>query len=44
MPLHRLARTTMGVPDVAATSAYYADFGLTDLGDGRFATTDGGEQ
>ncbi|MFJ8669935.1 VOC family protein [Streptomyces sp. NPDC093600] len=44
MPLHRLARITMGVPDVDATSAYYADFGLTPLGDGRFASTDGGEQ
>jgi catechol 2,3-dioxygenase-like lactoylglutathione lyase family enzyme len=44
MPLHRLSRITMGVPDVAATSAYYADFGLTHLGDGRFTTVDGGEQ
>ncbi|MET9827968.1 VOC family protein [Streptomyces sp. NPDC006385] len=44
MALHRLARITMGVPDVAATAAYYTDFGLTALGDGRFASTDGGEQ
>ncbi|MGW8951923.1 VOC family protein [Streptomyces sp. NPDC055709] len=44
MALHRVAHITIGVPDVAATSAYYADFGLTDLGDSRFATVDGGEQ
>ncbi|MEU2131735.1 VOC family protein [Streptomyces sp. NPDC018352] len=44
MALHRLAHITMGVPDVEATAAYYADFGLTNLGRGRFATTDGGEQ
>ncbi|MFF6984463.1 VOC family protein [Streptomyces sp. NPDC008343] len=44
MPLHRIARITMGVPDVDATAAYYADFGLTAVGEGRFATTDGGEQ
>lgn len=44
MPLHRLARITMGVPDVAATHDYYADFGLTALGRGRFASADGGEQ
>lgn len=44
MALHRLARITMGVPDVDATHAYYADFGLTALSHGRFASTDGGEQ
>ncbi|MEU6083625.1 VOC family protein [Streptomyces sp. NPDC047108] len=44
MPLHRLARITMGVPDVDATHAYYADFGLTALGPGRFSSADGGEQ
>ncbi|WP_030980315.1 VOC family protein [Streptomyces sp. NRRL S-1824] len=44
MALHRVAHITIGVPNVADTSAYYADFGLTDLGDGRFATADGGEQ
>ena len=44
MALHRLAHITMGVPDVEVTAAYYADFGLTRLGRGRFATTDGGEQ
>jgi catechol 2,3-dioxygenase-like lactoylglutathione lyase family enzyme len=44
MALHGLARVTMGVPDVDATHAYYADFGLTPLERGRFASTDGGEQ
>jgi catechol 2,3-dioxygenase-like lactoylglutathione lyase family enzyme len=44
MALHGLARFTMGVPDVDATCAYYADFGLAPLGDGRFATADAGEQ
>jgi catechol-2,3-dioxygenase len=44
MPLHRLTHVTIGVPNVAETSQYYADFGLTPLGDGRFASADGGEQ
>jgi catechol-2,3-dioxygenase len=44
MALHRLTSITIGVPDVAATAAYYAEFGLTRAGDGRFATVDGGEQ
>lgn len=44
MPLHRLTRLVLGVPDVAAAEAYYTEFGLTPLGDGRFATVDGGEQ
>ncbi|MFF8512846.1 VOC family protein [Streptomyces sp. NPDC015492] len=44
MGLHRLAHLTIGVPQVDATVAYYTDFGLTALGDGRFATADGGEQ
>ncbi|KXF52227.1 MULTISPECIES: VOC family protein [unclassified Rhodococcus (in: high G+C Gram-positive bacteria)] len=44
MALHRLASITMGVPNVADTSSYYADFGLTGTGDGRFATIDGGDQ
>src|SRR5947208_11403775 len=44
MPLHRLSSVTIGVPNVAQTSAYYRDFGLTALGRGRFATQDGGEQ
>ncbi len=44
MALHRLTHLTVGVPDVAATAAYYEEFGLTPTGDGRFATVDGGEQ
>jgi catechol 2,3-dioxygenase-like lactoylglutathione lyase family enzyme len=44
MALHGLGKVTIGVPNVAETIAYYADFGLEPLGDGRFATRDGGEQ
>ena len=44
MALHRLTSITIGVPDVAATAAYYEDFGLTPARGGRFATLDGGEQ
>ncbi|MFE0019841.1 VOC family protein [Amycolatopsis sp. NPDC059021] len=44
MGMHRLTRVTMGVPNVADTIAYYADFGLTHLGDGAFTTLEGGEQ
>jgi catechol 2,3-dioxygenase-like lactoylglutathione lyase family enzyme len=44
LALHRLTTITIGVLDVAAAAAYYDEFGLTPLGDGRFATLDGGEQ
>src|SRR2546426_9791447 len=44
MALHRLTSITIGVPDVAATAAYYEDFGLTPTRGSRFATVDGGEQ
>ena len=45
MSLHRLSSVTMGVPDTAATRAYYAEFGLTPDGDeGWFTTRDGGRQ
>jgi len=44
MALHRLTSITIGVPDVARTGAYYAEFGLTAKGEDRFATADGGEQ
>ncbi|WP_350247563.1 VOC family protein [Rhodococcus sp. D-6] len=44
MALHRLGSVTIGVPNLADTAAYYEDFGLTPLGDNRFATVDGGEQ
>ena len=44
MPLHRLTTITLGVPDVDATAGFYRDFGLTEVGPGRFATRDAGEQ
>jgi catechol 2,3-dioxygenase-like lactoylglutathione lyase family enzyme len=44
MGLHTLRKIVMGTPDVEETSAFYDEFGLEPLGDGRFATTDGGEQ
>ena len=44
MSLHRLTALTIEVPDVAACAAFYRDFGLTEVGPGRFATSDGGEQ
>lgn len=44
MSLHRLTRITIEVPDVDACAAFYRDFGLTEVGPGRFATVDGGEQ
>ncbi len=44
MGLHRLTSITLGVPNVRETADYYTSFGLTPLGDGRFATQDGGEQ
>jgi catechol 2,3-dioxygenase-like lactoylglutathione lyase family enzyme len=43
MGLHRLTSITLGVPDVAASTAFFHDFGLS--GDaGHLATRDGGEQ
>lgn len=44
MALHRLTTLTLGVPDPVAVGAYYEDFGLTALGDGAYATVNGGEQ
>ena len=44
MPLHRLTSITMGVPNVAETAAYYAEFGLSPEEDGWFSTRDGGRQ
>jgi catechol 2,3-dioxygenase-like lactoylglutathione lyase family enzyme len=44
MPLHQLAKITIGVPNPAETADYYAEFGLTPAGDGAFRTVDGGEQ
>jgi catechol 2,3-dioxygenase-like lactoylglutathione lyase family enzyme len=42
MALHRLTSITLGVPDVAASTVFFHDFGLT--GDGVLSTRDGGEQ
>jgi catechol 2,3-dioxygenase-like lactoylglutathione lyase family enzyme len=44
MALHRLTTLTIGVPDVAATAAFYRDFGLAETAPGVLATRDGGEQ
>jgi catechol 2,3-dioxygenase-like lactoylglutathione lyase family enzyme len=49
MGLHRLTSITLGVPDVAASAAFFRDFGLTDSaprtdGSTGLATRDGGEQ
>ena len=44
MSLHSLLSVTIGVPNVAQTAAYYADFGLTPGADGWFSTTDAGRQ
>ena len=44
MSLHRLNSITIGVPDVAATAAYYTAFGLIPKEDGWLATQDGGRQ
>ena len=44
MGLHGLASVTIGVPQVASTTAYYAEFGLSPHDDGWLSTTDGGKQ
>lgn len=44
MSMHRITSVVLGVPDVASVSSFYREFGLEDLGDGRFGTIDGGEQ
>lgn len=44
MSTHGLAGMTLGVPDVGAAGAFYRDFGLTETGDGVFASADGGDQ
>jgi catechol-2,3-dioxygenase len=46
MALHRVAKVTVGVPDVEGTAAYYDEFGLSRVAQDRavFATTHGGEQ
>jgi len=42
--LHQLTSFTLGVPNPEETAAYYREFGLTDSGDGWFASRDGGRQ
>jgi catechol 2,3-dioxygenase-like lactoylglutathione lyase family enzyme len=44
MALHRLSSIVMGVPNIAQTSTYYAEFGLAPESDGWFSTRDGGRQ
>jgi catechol 2,3-dioxygenase-like lactoylglutathione lyase family enzyme len=44
MALHGLASVTVGVPDVAATTAYYTDFGLVPQPGGWLSSADGGRQ
>lgn len=44
MTLHQLAQITMGVPNVAETVSYYADFGLRHDGEAVFSTLEGGRQ
>lgn len=44
MALHRFTAITIGVPNVAETQSYYAEFGLEPSADGWFSTRDGGRQ
>jgi catechol 2,3-dioxygenase-like lactoylglutathione lyase family enzyme len=44
MSLHGLLSVTIGVPNVAQTAAYYADFGLAPEAGGWFSTRDAGRQ
>ncbi|HMG40027.1 MAG TPA: VOC family protein [Acidimicrobiales bacterium] len=44
MTVHRLTSVTVGVPDVAATVAFYEEFGLTRSSPGVLASRDGGDQ
>lgn len=44
MGLHRLDSITIGVPDVAAASVFYEDFGLDPGSDGWFSSSEGGKQ
>jgi catechol 2,3-dioxygenase-like lactoylglutathione lyase family enzyme len=44
MALHELTSFTLGVPNPKETAAYYREFGLSDEGDGWFASSDGGRQ
>jgi catechol 2,3-dioxygenase-like lactoylglutathione lyase family enzyme len=44
MALHRLTHVVIGVPDTAAVTGFYRDFGLAPGEDGDLSTTDGGAQ
>ncbi|MEU6147475.1 VOC family protein [Streptomyces sp. NPDC047081] len=44
MSLHSLRHITLGIPDPAPVEEFYTEFGLRPLGQGRFASRDGGEQ
>ena len=44
MALHRLTTLSLGVPDPAATAAFYRDFGLVETAPGLLATREGGDQ
>lgn len=44
MGLHRLTSITLGVPDVAASTTFFTDFGLDLTASGWLATRDGGDQ
>ncbi len=44
MSLHGLLSVTIGVPNVAETTAYYAEFGLAPAEDGWLASRDAGRQ
>lgn len=44
MPLHRVSSFTYSVPNPAEVISYYAEFGLSDNGDGSMSTVDGGRQ
>jgi catechol 2,3-dioxygenase-like lactoylglutathione lyase family enzyme len=44
MGLHRLTSITLGVPDVAASSAFFTEFGLDATTGGWHSTRDGGQQ
>ncbi|MDJ0396763.1 VOC family protein, partial [Rhodococcus sp. G-MC3] len=44
MTLHRLDSIVLGVPDLVSATAFYEDFGLTHVGEHRFATQEGSIQ
>jgi catechol 2,3-dioxygenase-like lactoylglutathione lyase family enzyme len=43
MGLHTLRKIVLGAPNVEEAAGFYTEFGLTPLGEGRFASADGGE-